>query len=83
MKDFKKMPKMASGGYVQQERYIGSSVRKQLDDNEKAAKPEHDKNVERYNKAMDEVTKRTQPGMAKMNPAGDTYKRGGKVTKNK
>ena len=92
MKDFKKLPKMAcgggvkkyeDGGFVKPQRYIGSSVRKQLDDNEKAAKPEHDKNVARYNKAMDEVTKRTQPNMANMNPMGDTYKRGGKVTKKK
>jgi hypothetical protein len=98
MKDFKKMPKMACGGSVgkyedggsirvdRSPKYSNSqmaSVREQLDKNEKAAKPEHDKNVERYNKAMDESIKRTQPNMAKMNPAGDTYKRGGKITKKK
>ena len=85
MKKGGKVKKYEGGGSIRVDRspkYSNSqmaSVREQLDKNEKAAKPEHDKNVERYNKAMDEVTKRTQPGMAKMNPMGDTYKSGGKV----
>ena len=77
------MKKYDGGGSIRIDRspkYSDSqmaSVREQLDKNEKAAKPENDKNVARYNKAMDEVTKRTQPNMSNMNPAGDTFKKGG------
>lgn len=81
-----KVKKYETGGEVtgyMGKRYIGPSVRKQLDDQEKAAKPESDKAQDRFNKAMDEVTKRTQPNMANMNPMGDTYKRGGSVKRKK
>jgi uncharacterized membrane protein len=87
MKDFKKMPKMADGGSVRVDRspkYANSqmtSVKKQLEDQAKAFKPELDKASEQYDRATDKGKKRTQPGGSTMAPFDETYKRGGKVKK--